>query len=424
MNIYLILILLILISRYLLSVTSDWLNIRHISDELPDEFHGYYDAEKYRLSQSYLRDNTKFDIFADTIQTIATLVFILVGGFNFIDRIAIGLGLGSIPTGLVFAGILVFGGNILGLPFSIYSTFVIEERFGFNRTTPRTFVQDTVKAWILTAIIGGAVFAAILLLFDKAGDLAWIYCWIVVTLFQFALMFLAPLVILPLFNKFDPLDEGELKNTIESYADRQNFKMRGVFRVDGSRRSSKSNAFFTGFGHSRRIVLFDTLIDRHSVQELVAIVAHEMGHYKKRHMVRMMIWSVMELGLVFFLLSRFVRNEQLFSAFKMEHLSVYASLFFFGFLYAPIGMATGIVGSFMSRRHEFQADAFAVETCGNEEAMITSLKKLSVDNLSNLTPHPLKIFLSYSHPPVIERITAIRSVRVDEFSRRGEAGLS
>jgi STE24 endopeptidase len=408
MNSYLLVILLILIIRYLLDLVSDWLNVRNVSTELPAEFKGYYDAEKYSQSQNYLRENTGFGIFVDTFQTIITIVFVLVGGFNLVDRIARSLGQGPILTGVVFAGILIFAGKTLNLPFSIYNTFVIEEKYGFNKTTPKTYFLDIIKSLTLTALIGGIVFAAVLWFFEKTGNLAWIYCWMAITLFQIFLMFIAPLVIMPIFNKFVPLEESELRTAIENYAKAQNFKMKGIYMMDGSKRSSKSNAFFTGFGRSRRIVLFDTLIERHPVKELVSILAHEMGHYKKKHIIRAIARSVIVMGLTLFLLSLFIKNEQLFAAFKMEHLSVYASLFFFGFLYTPIAMLIGLAENIISRKNEYEADAFAVETYGNADAMITGLKKLSVDNLSNLTPHPFKVFISYSHPPVLERIKAIR----------------
>jgi len=408
MNSYLTVILLILIIHYLLDLVSDWLNVRHVSTELPEEFKDYYDAEKYRQSQNYLREGTRFGICVDTFQTLIIIVFVLVGGFNFVDRIAISLGQGPILTGLIFAGILIFANKILNLPFSLYDTFVIEEKYGFNKTTPKTYVLDSIKSLILTALIGGIVFAAVIWFFEKTGNLAWIYCWVAITLFQIFFMFIAPLVIMPIFNKFVLLEESELTTAIENYAKSQNFKMKGIFKMDGSKRSSKSNAFFTGFGHSRRIVLFDTLIERHSVNELVSILAHEMGHYKKKHIIRAIVRSVIVMGLTLFLLSLFIENEQLFAAFKMEHLSVYASLFFFGFLYTPIAMLIGLAENIISRKNEYEADAFAVETYGNADAMIAGLKKLSVDNLSNLTPHPFKVFISYSHPPVLERIKAIR----------------
>jgi STE24 endopeptidase len=298
--------------------------------------------------------------------------------------------------------------QILSIPFSIYSTFVIEEKYGFNRTSIKTFILDILKGWLLAIIIGGIVFSIILWFFAKTGNLAWAYCWVVVVLFQLVLTFIAPVVIMPLFNKFFPLKDGELKTAIENYAKSQNFKMKGVFTMDASKRSTKTNAFFTGFGKYRRIVLFDTLIEKHTVDELVSVLAHEMGHYKKKHIIKSLLISIITTGLMFFILSLFINNEGLFFAFKMEYTSIYASLFFFAFLYTPINMVISIFSKILSRKHEYEADLYAVTTYGKPDSMITALKKLTVDNLSNLTPHPLNVFLNYSHPPVLERIQSMR----------------
>lgn len=408
MNIYLLIILFVIIGNYLLDVVVETVNVRHAKSDLPEEFKGYYDAKEYKRAQDYLKENTRFEMTTHTITTPMMIAFILIGGFNLVDQFARGIGFGPIPTGLIFAGILLLAFQIISIPFSIYGTFVIEEKYGFNRTTARTFILDTLKSWLLAAVIGGIIFSIILWLFEKAGTWAWVYCWIVVVLFQIVLIFLAPVIIMPLFNKFYPLADGELKTAIEDYARSQGFKMKGVFKMDASKRSTKSNAYFTGFGRFRRIVLFDTLIKRHSVDELISILAHEMGHYKKKHILKAIIISMMTTGLIFFVLSLFINNEGLFSAFKMKDTSIYASLFFFGFLYAPINMVISVFSNALSRKHEYEADTYAVSTYGKPESMITALKKLTVDNLSNLTPHPLKVFLSYSHPPVTERIDAIR----------------
>jgi STE24 endopeptidase len=408
MNIYLTIILLIIIGDYVLDVIVETLNVKHAKTDLPKEYEGYYHAEGYEKAQDYLKENTRFGIITDTITTPIIVAFILVGGFNFVDQVARSLALGPVLTGLIFAGILVVGSQVISIPFSIYGTFVIEEKYGFNRSTVRTFVLDILKTWLLTAIIGGTVFSIILWFFGKAGNLAWVYCWIVVVLFQIVITFLAPVVILPLFNKFYPLQDGDLKTAIENYARAQHFKMKGVFKMDASKRSTKSNAFFAGFGRFRRIVLFDTLMEKHTVEELVSILAHEMGHYKKKHIMKYILISIITTGLMFFVVSLFMNNQGLFSAFKMQNTSIYASLFFFAFLYAPINMVISIFSKVLSRRHEYEADAYALTTYGKPESMISGLKKLTVDNLSNLTPHPLKVFLSYSHPPVLERILAIR----------------
>ncbi|MFH1228116.1 MAG: M48 family metallopeptidase [Planctomycetota bacterium] len=408
MNLYLIIILAIIIGDYLLGLITDWLNVKHLTTDLPKEFEGYYDAEKYRKAQSYLRDNTGFKLASGAVLTAIMILFILLGGFNIADLFARGFNLGYIPTGLIFAGVILLASQIVHIPLAAYQTFVIEEKYGFNKTTVKTFITDIFKGWLIGLIIGGIIFSVILWLFAWAGSLAWLYCWIALTVFQLFLVFIWPVIIMPLFNKFTPLEDGELKTAIENYAQSEEFKMKGVFKMDGSKRSSKSNAFFTGFGRFRRIVLFDTLIAKHTVDELVAILAHEMGHYRKKHILMWMIGSIITSGLMFFILSFFINNPDLFAAFKMSNISIYASLFFFGFLYTPINIVLSVFQSVISRRCEYSADRYAVATYKKPEAMITALKKLSVNNLSNLTPHPMKVFMEYSHPPVLDRVNAIR----------------
>jgi STE24 endopeptidase len=410
MNIYLIIILTILIGEYLLTLFVERLNVSAASSDVPTEFAGYYDAAKYRTAQEYLKTNTRFTLVTGLVSTLAAVVFILADGFNAVDLFARSFHFSAIPTGLIFAGVILSLAELLGLPFSLYHTFVIEEKYGFNRTTLKTFVLDLVKDWFLGALIGGLVFAGLVWFFGRFGTVAWLYSWIAVTLFQIFLMFIAPVVIMPLFNKFIPLEEGELKRSIEEYAQAAGFKMKGIYKMDGSKRSTKSNAFFTGLGRFRRIVLFDTLIARHTVGELVSVLAHEMGHYKKRHILKSVVRSILTMGLMFLILSFFIDNSGLFAAFGMEYTSVYASLFFFAFLFAPINMLLSVIGNVLSRKYEYEADAYAVLTYRRPDDMITALKKLSVDNLSNLTPHPMKVFLQYSHPPVLERVQAIRAL--------------
>jgi STE24 endopeptidase len=410
MPIYLIIILVILIGEVILDLIVESLNKKYASPVLPKEFEGYYDAEEYKKSQRYLIDGTNFNLTKDTFFMFITVLFILIGGFNSVDKLARSLDLSHILTGLIFAGILLLAYEILNIPFSTFHTFVIEERYGFNRTNVKTFIVDMVKSWILGAIIAGIIFAGVIWFFDKMGRWAWVYCWCGVTIFQLFLTFIAPVVIMPIFNKFVPLEDGELKDAIQNYASSQNFKMRGISKMDASRRSAKTNAFFTGFGKYRRIVLFDTLIKNHTIDELVSVLAHEMGHYKKGHIPKRIILSIISTGFMFFILSFFINNEGLFTAFKMDVTSIYASLFFFGFLYIPISFILSIFSNFLSRRYEYEADSFAASTYKKSEAMITALKKLSVDNLSNLTPHPLKVFLQYSHAPVLQRVEAIRKI--------------
>ena len=381
MNYFLAFILIMLIGSYLLDIIVESLNVRHVKTALPREFEGYYDGEKYRKSQEYLRENTRFGMISDTITTPIIIFFILFGGFNLIDRFARSFEMSPIPTGLIFAGVLMLAYHIFHIPFSIYGTFVIEEKYGFNRTTVKTFILDILKTWILVAIIGSILLSVVLWFFAKTGAGAWLYCWMAITLFQIFLLFVAPVTIMPLFNKYTPLEDGELRRAIEDYAESQNFKMKGIFTMDGSKRSTKSNAFFTGFGKFRRIVLFDTLIEKHSVVELVSVLAHEMGHYKKKHILKSIIISILTSGLMCYILSLFMKNRELFAAFKMEETSIYASLFFFGFLYTPIEMILSIFGNILSRRHEYEADAYAAKTYGKPDSMIAALKKLNVENL-------------------------------------------
>ena len=409
-------VILLLLAGTLLEALVDWLNVRHVSERIPSEFEGVYDEKKYAESQRYLKTNTRFGLFQSAISLPVTLLFITLGGFGWVQRVALLPGWSMIPTGLLFAGILILLSQILSLPFSIYDTFVIEERFGFNKTSPKTFVLDLIKGLGLTVLVGGPIFALVVWFFAAAGTWAWLYCWAALTVIQIILMYIAPVVFLPLFNKFTPLEDGELKGAIQNYADRQQVHLSGIFKIDGSRRSSKSNAYFTGFGRWRRIALFDTLIEKHTVPELVAVLAHEVGHYKLGHILKQLGIGIVTSGAMFWLLSLFISRPPLYQAFGLEFSPVngstppiYAGILFFRFLYTPISVVLGIAGNVLSRRFEYQADAYCVDTTDSGDAMISALKKLSVDNLSNLTPHPLKVFLEYSHPPVLQRIQSIRA---------------
>jgi STE24 endopeptidase len=410
MNGYLIVILALLIFSWLLSLIVETLNLRNVSTEIPDEFKGIYDAEKYAKSQRYMRETTRFGQIQAAIMLPLTIAFILLGGFSWINDVAQSASGNMIVQGLVFGGILVLLGQLVGLPFSIYDTFVIEERYGFNKTTPKTFVVDILKGLLLTVLLGAPVFALILWIFSSVAN-AWLWAWGALGAIQLFILFIAPVVILPLFNKFTPLEEGELRTKIEAFAAAQKYKLSGIFKIDGSRRSTKSNAYFTGFGKTKRIALFDTLIEKHTVGELVGVLAHEIGHCKLGHIKKSIVISLASSLLMFFILSIFITEPGLYQAFRIESEpkdTLYAGFIFFGFLYAPISMILGLLGNILSRKHEYEADAFAAETTGAPSALIDALKKLSVDNLSNLTPHPLKVFLEYSHPPVLERIKALR----------------
>lgn len=416
-NGYLVLIVTILLSAYLLNLATALLNLRALHPELPAEFVGSYDAGQYARSQEYARTTTRFALFESTVSLVVTLLFIFAGGFNLIDLAARSFGLATIPTGLLFTGMLALLSAALNLPFALYATFVIEERFGFNTTTVATFFLDRLKAALLTVLLGAPLLAAIFWLFTTSGPAAWVYCWIATVIFLLVTQFLAPVVIMPLFNTFTPLAEGDLKEAITRYAAAQQFTLQGIYTMDGSKRSTRANAFFTGFGRFRRIVFFDTLLDKLTTSEIVAVLAHEMGHYKRRHLLGMLVLSILQTGLMFFLLSRVLDNPGLFEAFAMEHISVYAGLVFFGFLYTPIATLLAIAVNAFSRRNEYQADRFALDSGGHGEALISGLKKLSRSNLSNLTPHPAHVVLNYSHPPVLARIEALRQATVATRSK-------
>lgn len=412
MNGYLIFILALLVFNWLLSLIVETLNVRNVSTEIPEEFHGIYDDEKYAKSQRYLKDTTRFEQIQTAIMLPLTIAFILLGGFSWINDIAQAASGHMILQGLIFGGILMLLSHMVSLPFSIYSTFVIEEKYGFNKTTAKTFVLDLLKGLLLTVLLGAPIFALVLWIFSAVAY-AWLWAWGALSIIQLFVLFIAPVVILPLFNKFTPLEEGDLRSSIEKFAAAQEYTLSGIFKIDGSKRSTKSNAYFTGFGHTKRIALFDTLIENHSTEELVGVLAHEIGHCKRGHIKQGIIISMISSLLMFFILSLFITKEGLYAAFGIENTPLYAGLIFFGFLYAPISMILGLLGNLLSRKHEFEADAFAAETTKAPREMIKALKKLSVDNLSNLTPHPLKVFLEYSHPPVLERIKALRTFEME-----------
>jgi len=410
MNIIAIIILATIVIDFALGLTANRLNLKSLTTSIPEEFEGVYDEETYTKSQEYTRVNTRFGFISGTFDLILLLIFWFAGGFNWLDQWSRGFEFGVIGTGLIFIGALILAKMIISMPFSIYSTFVIEERFGFNKTTVKTFITDIGKGLMLSLVLGAPLLAGIIAFFEFGGAWAWLYAWMGVTAFSLIIQYIAPTWIMPLFNKFEPLEEGELRTAIESYAESVDFPLQDVFVMDGSKRSSKSNAFFTGFGKNKRIALFDTLIENHTTDELVAVLAHEIGHYKKKHIMKNMGISILQTGVMFALLSIFLQVPALFDAFYMDQMSVYAGLLFFGLLYSPIETVLGIVMQMMSRKHEYEADEFAAKTTEQPEEMVNVLKKLSKDNLSNLTPHSFYVFLNYSHPPVLQRIRAIRSL--------------
>ncbi len=396
----------LIIGGFLFTLTIELLNLKSLKTEVPSEFQNFYDQEKYKKSQEYLKTNTLYGLLQSAISTALLVTFIALGGFNFIDLIARDISFEPIVQGLLYIGILSFLSYLISLPFSIYDTFVIEQKFGFNKMTPKIFIQDQIKGLLMGAILGGIVLSVILWFFENFQN-AWIWVFAFVIAFQLFMMFIAPVTIMPLFNKFEPLEDGELKTEIENFAKKENFKLSGLFRMDGSKRSTKANAYFTGFGRFRRIVLFDTLIQKHTKQELIAILAHEIGHYKEKHIFRQLAVSIISTGLTFFVFSLFMENPEIFNAFQMENISIYASFVFFGIFYAPISALFSLYSLHLSRKYEFEADDYAKRTYGHPKELSNALKKLSVDSLSNLNPHPLKVFFEYTHPPVIQRVKVI-----------------
>ncbi|MBW2527909.1 MAG: M48 family metallopeptidase [Deltaproteobacteria bacterium] len=409
LNEYAIAVLVALLGEYALGVLADVLNLRNLSSELPPELRERLDPAAYRRSQQYTRARTRLGLVSSTVSLAALLIFWFAGGFAELDRLVRGLGLGPVWTGLAFLGALALLVGLLGLPFAVVSTFVVEERFGFNRTTPATFVLDRLKAVLLAVVLGGPLLAAVLWLLQTAGPYGWLYGWAVVTAFILLVQLVAPSWIMPLFNRFAPLDDPALKDAIMAYARSVEFPLSQVFVMDGSKRSSKANAFFTGLGKRRRVALFDTLIDKHPTEEVVAVLAHEVGHYRKGHVTRSLVIAIAHAGVMFALLSLVLELHGLYAAFGLAEPSVYAGLVLFGLLYTPAEVALALLLNALSRRQERQADRFAARTTGSGEALARALERLAADSLSNLTPHRLYVTLHHAHPPVLERIRALRA---------------
>ena len=412
MNIYILIIPFILFFEYLLSFIVRTLNLIALDPKLPEEFKDTFDSDKYIKSQEYTRTNSKFSYITSTFSLLITLIFIYGGIYNIIDQWLIGFLENKIVIGLLFFGLLTLITDIISLPFSIYRTFVIEEKFGFNKTTYATFFFDKIKGYFLMIIIGAPVLSVILYFFETfPKEYSWIYAWALITIFSLIMQPIFNILIAPMFNKFTPMPEGPLLDKIKNYLQKVNFPVKKLEVMDGSKRSSHSNAYFSGLGKNKRIALFDTLLEQMDDDEIVAVIAHEVGHYKLKHIHSGIILSAIQSGIMFYILSLFLMDEMLFEAFYMDNISVYASLLFFSTLYTPISMLVGFLFSYISRKNEFAADAFSAKTSKLPDSLITGLKKMSKENLSNLTPHWLNVMLNYSHPPVIDRIIALRKFK-------------
>ncbi len=402
-------IIAIVIFEYLLERWLDYLNSKNRTAQLPDELKGVYDEEKYKKSIDYDKVNSKFATITSTLNFFLIILMLSLGGFALVDQMAGEFTSNPIIKALVFFAILGIVSDILHTPFSIYDTFVIEQKFGFNKTTVKTFIFDKIKGWLLSLIIGGGLGYLILWFYYKTTDMFWIYAWIITTAFLiFFVMFYSNLIV-PLFNKQELLEDGELKEAIKQFADKVGFKLDNVYKIDGSKRSTKANAYFTGLGAKKRIVLYDTLIKELTTNEIVAVLAHEIGHYKRKHTLQGIVLSILQAGLTFFLISIFLKYPALSQALGVSQPNFHIGIIAFGVLYTPFSMIIGLAMNILSRKNEFQADNFANQNF-EAEHLINALKKLSVNNLSNLTPHPVYVFFHYSHPTLLQRIKALRKI--------------
>lgn len=400
------LIIFILIASYLLERYLDWINIRHWSTVLPEELKGIYDEEKYRKSQEYEKAKTKFAFISSTFSFVLMIVLLITGSFAFLNNWILTITTHPVWSALLFFAMLAILSDLLHLPFSYYRTFILEDKFGFNRTTIKTFVLDKIKGYLLGVIIGGGLLYLFVWFYDTAGKNFWLYAWITFSIVMLFITMFYSSVIVPLFNTLTPLPEGNLRTAIENYCSKVGFKLKNLFIMDGSKRSSKANAFFSGMGAKKRIVLFDTLINNHTQDELVAVLAHEIGHYKKKHTRLGFILSVLQTGIMLFIFSRVIDNPALSQALGSPKPYLQLGMLAFGLLYSPLSLVIGLIMNIISRKNEFEADDYAKKTF-NGESLISALKKLSVNNLNNLVPHPVYVFFYYSHPPLLQRLQAL-----------------
>lgn len=398
----------ILIVDFIFDKVLDRFNAKHFNDPVPDELIDVYDEKEYLKSQQYKKTNYKFSTLTSGISIIATLAFFFLDGFEHVDNIARQLSDNNIIIALIFFGIIMFASDILSTPFSYYHTFVIEEEFGFNKTTKKTFFTDKIKGWVMSVILGGGILALIIWFYQITGKHFWLYAWGFVAVFTIFMNMFYTKLIVPIFNKQSPLEEGSLKTKIETYAAKAGFNLENIFVIDGSKRSTKANAYFSGFGSQKQVTLYDTLINDLDEDEILAVLAHEVGHYKHKHIIFNLSASILLTGVTLYLLSLFINIPEFSMAIGVDQPSFHAGLITFGILYTPISELTGLIMNYISRKFEYQADDYAKKTF-DAAPLITSLKKLSKNNLSNLTPHPAYVFVHYSHPTLLQRIRALKA---------------
>ena len=401
-TLFYILIAIIIVS-FIIDKILDALNTKHFDDKIPEELADVYDEQAYKKSQEYKKTTTKFSNLTSAFSIFLTVSFFFADGFKYVDDFARSFTDLPIAVALIFFGVIMLGSDLLTTPFSYYKTFVIEEKFGFNKSTKKLFWLDKLKGGGMSALLGGGILSLIIWFYQFAGENFWLYAWALVAVFSlFINMFYSKLIV-PLFNKQKVLEDGELKTAIEKYAKKVGFTVNNIFVIDGSKRSTKANAYFSGFGSQKRITLFDTLINDLETEEIVAVLAHEVGHYKRKHILFNLASSILLTGFTLFILSLFINSSILSEALGVSIPSFHIGLITFGILYSPISEITGIMMNYVSRVFEYQADNYAKETCA-AKPLITSLKKLSKNSLSNLTPHPAYVFMYYSHPTLLERI--------------------
>ncbi len=402
------LLIAILIFSFLLDKILELLNAKHYNDPIPKILNDVYDATEYKKSQAYKRTNYKFGNLTALFSLLLTLGFFFFDGFAHVDALARNLVNNEILVTLVFFGIIMIGSDIITTPFSYYKTFVIEERFGFNKTTKKTFVFDKIKGWLMTIIVGGVILGALTWFYQKTGASFWLYAWLLISVFTLFMNLFYSRLIVPLFNKQTPLEEGNLRTAISNYAKTVGFNLNKIFVIDGSKRSTKANAYFSGFGSEKRVTLYDTLINDLEDEEIVAVLAHEVGHYKRKHIIFNLIASILLTGFTLYILSLFISNPLLSEALGVEQPSFHIGLIAFGILYSPLSEITGLIMNWFSRKFEYQADDYAKNTF-KAAPLISSLKKLSKNSLSNLTPHKAYVFMHYSHPTLLDRINNLNS---------------
>ena len=396
-------IIAILIINFIIDKTLDALNAKHYNDTLPEELQDVFDEDEYKKSQTYKKTNDQFSNYTSAFSLVLTLGFLFFDGFEFVDNIARSYSDNVIIIALIFFGIVMLGSDILSTPFAYYKTFVIEEKFGFNKMNFKTFLLDKIKGWVMMILVGGGLLALIIWFYNITGSQFWLYAWATVAVFTLFMNMFYSRLIVPLFNKQKPLEESSLREKISAYAKTVGFKLDKIFVIDGSKRSTKANAYFSGFGSEKRVTLYDTLINDLNEEEIVAVLAHEVGHYKKKHIIFNLLTSILLTGFTLYILSIFISNPLLSNALGVEIPSFHIGLIAFGLLYSPISEITGLIMNYFSRKFEYQADDFAKNTY-KAEPLITSLKKLSKNSLSNLTPHPAYVFMHYSHPTLLQRI--------------------